>query len=123
MRNLFFDVVVEAVKSQKIIIFVNALNEAGDEMTNDLVDYFYQLNDSSNDEKNAIKICIFCRYYSIVIRIFELEISIQKNNHDDIEFYVQNEISFKFQIENLSKTNTRRKLENDIVNKASKIFQ
>ncbi|KAH0536065.1 hypothetical protein FGG08_007031 [Glutinoglossum americanum] len=124
LQNLLFNAVVGASKSQKITIFIDALDEAGAEVANELADYFHQLNDLSNEAKGATRVCISCRHYPIVARIPGLEILVEDNNHEDILSYVRKEVRSKAQIEEAaSAAYPWRELESEIVNKASGVFQ
>lgn len=123
LRNIFFNIAIDVAKSHKIYIFVDALDEAGAEVANDLADYFHRLNDFSSDAKGAMKVCISCRHFPIVGRTTSLEICVEENNLEDIITYVRSEISSKLQIEDASEADLWQDLEDDIVNKASGVFQ
>lgn len=123
LQDLFFNAVIDAARSKKIIIFVDALDEAGAEVTNDLADYLHRLNDSLNDVKSTTRICISCRHFPIVARVCGLEVLVEKNNHDDIRTYVQSEIQAKVQIETPEEATSWEALEDYVVTKASGVFQ
>ncbi|KAH0562181.1 hypothetical protein GP486_003125 [Trichoglossum hirsutum] len=124
LQDLFFDAVVGASKLRRITIFVDALDEAGAEVANELAYYFHRLNDSSNEAKGTTRICISCRHYPIVARIPGLEVLVEGNNRGDILTYVQREIRFKAQFgQAIPEASPWRKLEDDIVDKALGVFQ
>lgn len=123
LQDLFFNTVVNASKSSRITIFVDALDEAGAEVANDLVNYFHLLNDSLIDAKCTARICISCRHFPIVANVCSLEILVEGNNQDDIRTYVQKEIQKKVQMETPEKANSWQALEDSVVTKSLGVFQ
>lgn len=123
LKDLFSNAVVDAAKLRKLNIFVDALDEAGAEAANDLADYFHRLNDALHDAKTTSRICISCRHFPIIARVCSLEILVEKNNHDDILTYVHSEIQDKVQMETPEEVTSWSEVEDDVVNKASGVFQ
>lgn len=56
--DLFFNGVTDVAKIRAITIFVDALDEAGSEVAEELVAYFHKLNDRLIASNGAARICI-----------------------------------------------------------------
>lgn len=95
LQEIFLFHVVEAVKTYRIRIYIDALDECGEEAAVNLVETFRGVSDS-------LSICFSCRYYPLVASEDGLEISVENNNSRDIETYLRHQLAesqFREQIE------------------------
>jgi len=123
LQDLFFNAILTAAKTRKVVIFIDALDEAGPE-TQELVDYFHELNDRLHAANNMAAICISCRHYPVIAATPNLEVRVEDNNYKDISSYVQ----FKLRAntregKNESYSKSFNEIEHEIVSNASGVFQ
>ncbi|RDW87769.1 hypothetical protein BP5796_03463 [Coleophoma crateriformis] len=123
LRDLFIEAVVVAATSMKMTIFVDALDEAGEEGARDLASFFHHLNDRLDQAQGTAKICISCRHYPIVATIPGLEIWVENYNSYDIALYVRDTLYVMVPREFDSTSTAIKDLESDIVEKSSGVFQ
>jgi ankyrin repeat domain-containing protein 50 len=125
LQDLFFNGVTDVAKIQAITLFVDALDEAGSEVAEELVAYFHSLNDRLISSNGAARICISCRHYPVVALIPGLEIYVENENYKDISTFVHEQLNLRFLAWEKDSTsiNACRALEDAIVKKASGVFQ
>ena len=127
LQDLFFKATLEAAASWEVVIFIDALDEVrqdvGQETRNDLVSYFHKLNEGIAYKNGILKICISCRHYPIVAFLPGLEISVEKHNQDDILSYVNTKLCILNSETEALNTDVLHKLANEIVTRASGVFQ
>jgi ankyrin repeat protein/GTPase SAR1 family protein len=85
LQDLFVYHVVEAAKTYQIRIYIDALDECGEEAAVDLVETFQRM-------ANFLWICFSCRHYSLIVLEDGLEICVEKNNAQDIQTYLQHQL-------------------------------
>jgi Ankyrin repeats (3 copies)/NACHT domain len=73
-------------------IFIDALDECGEEAAVGLVNYFQRLVSASRKAGESLSICFSCRHYPIMALESGFEICVEDENHDDIETYIQDEL-------------------------------
>lgn len=73
-------------------IFVDALDECGEEAAVGLVNYFQRLVSASREAGESLSICFSCRHYPIMALESGFEICVEDENHADIETYIQDEL-------------------------------
>ena len=117
LEHLFSNSIVTAAKSKCIVILIDALDEAGTNVANELAKYFHRLNDKLDEKRGIVRICISCRHYPIVSRIEGLKICVEDRNYNDIRSYVHDELSSQ-----ISELDVWPELESDITKKASGSF-
>ncbi|RDW73010.1 hypothetical protein BP6252_06917 [Coleophoma cylindrospora] len=123
LRDLFIETVVMAATSMKMTIFVDALDEAGEEGARELASLFHLLNDRLDQAQGTAKICISCRHYPIVATIPGLEIWVENYNSPDIALYVRDTLHISIPREFDSTSTAIKDLESDIVDKSLGVFQ
>ena len=84
LRDLFVTHVVETAKKYQVRLYIDALDECGEDVAVDLVKTFRGLADS-------LCICFSCRHYPLIALENGLEISVEKNNAQDIETYLRHQ--------------------------------
>lgn len=85
LQEIFLFHVVEVVKTYQIRIYIDALDECGEEAAANLVETFRGVSDS-------LSICFSCRYYPLIAFEDRLEISVEKKNSRDIETYLHDQL-------------------------------
>ncbi|KAL1982908.1 hypothetical protein VTN96DRAFT_760 [Rasamsonia emersonii] len=70
-------------------IYVDALDEAGEEVAVELVQYFQSLLSRSRQSNISLHVCFSCRHYPIISLCNGLEICVEVENPTDIENYVR----------------------------------
>lgn len=125
LEDLFFNAILRAAESYAIVLFIDALDEAGAQIARELMGFFHRLKDEVSDRNGNLKMCISCRHYPIISRSQCLEICVEKENRKDISTYVLDTLIAGSLCE-YSKTEFADEwnvLAKDIVDKASGVFQ
>ncbi|KAL1622327.1 hypothetical protein SLS56_008764 [Neofusicoccum ribis] len=81
--------------SGRLWIFIDAVDEAGENMTRELLDYFAQLVRPSDKERGAhstVGVCISCRRDSPLTADIPLQLRVEDSNGVDIGTYVRGEL-------------------------------
>lgn len=107
LQELLLSQIKEAAKTHIIKVYIDALDECGEEASIHLVDVF-------QDMAIASTICFSCRHYPLIALKNGLEINIEANNANDVRTYVSNQ---------LDKQNSLAELRDQIIEKASGNFQ
>ncbi|KAJ5848581.1 hypothetical protein N7455_012538 [Penicillium solitum] len=89
LEELLAGTILASASRQHIMIFVDALDEAGAESAQHLAAYFHRLIDRAEKKDVAVQICISCRHYPIMESDRTREICVDHHNHDDIARYIQ----------------------------------
>lgn len=118
LQDLFKTYVTNAIEKYSLQIFIDALDECGEDVAIDLVDFFRQLMDELPHTKASFRVCFSCRHYPLVALENGLEICVEDQNREDIEIYVRNKIENGIQDKVMSK-----KLQKDILQKSLNVFQ
>ena len=105
-------------EAQPIRIYVDALDESGQDVAIGLVNYFRQLTSRPSSTKPGISVCFSCRHYPVLAPSYELKICVENENYQDIKTYVQTSLRDQFPDEE-----DALDLEQNIVEKASGVFQ
>ncbi|CAI7671703.1 unnamed protein product [Penicillium pancosmium] len=93
LEEAFQKAVLASASVQQVVIFVDALDEAGATSALELATYFHELNASAEKEKLKLKICISCRHYPVPSTRPAVEITVENHNHEDISNYLQDHLS------------------------------
>src|SRR5271155_4172669 len=113
LRTGLKDCIWRAPEAYLIRIYVDALDECGDAVARELVEFFQRLT-----SKATLNICFSCRHYPILALEHGLIVCVEDGNHDDIVTYVRGKFENGF-----SEESEARELETTIVNKAKGVFQ
>ena len=112
LRTILKDYIWRAPEAYLIRIYVDALDECGEGVARELVEYFRHLA-----SKATLNICFSCRHYPIVALEHGLTVCVEDGNHDDIVTYVRGKFESGFS------ESEAQELETTIVNKAKGVFQ
>ncbi len=92
LQTLLARSLLKVGKVYTIRIFVDALDECGEDAAVDLVDYFQRLLSASNADGGTLSICFSCRHYPIMTLDSGFEICVEDENREDIETYIQDKL-------------------------------
>ena len=84
LKNLFIETVLLSARSRKIVIFIDALDEAGQGASQDIGSYFHNLDTRTGKEGITVKACISCRHYPMADIGSGPKIWVEKHNKADI---------------------------------------
>ena len=119
LREFLQDWILSASRDRAIRIYLDALDEAGQEVAVRLVAYFEELIERLHPTSPGLKICFSCRHYPVLAPKNALKVCVEDENHHDIETYVRQRMTRH----QLSDQEESRKLEQEIIAKSSCIFQ
>ena len=119
LRELLQDWILSASRDRAIRIYLDALDEAGQEVAVKVVAYFEELIERLHPTSPGLRICFSCRHYPVLTPKNALKICVEEENHHDIGTYVRQRMTRH----QLSDQEEGRKLEQEIIDKSSCIFQ
>ena len=121
LRDIFSSFLLRAAKDTSIRIFIDALDEAGEDHAQDLLSYVHELNTEIHASNAPISLCFSCRKYPFFARNGGLEICVDDENHKDIEAYLVAELRRLLDQETIDET-VLNVLQADLAKKASGVF-
>ncbi|KAJ5272401.1 hypothetical protein N7478_007526 [Penicillium angulare] len=89
LEELLATAILASANDQPVIIFVDALDEAGAESAQKLAAYFHRLVDRADKKKLTLQVCISCRHYPILESARARAIHVEDHNQDDIATYIK----------------------------------
>jgi ankyrin repeat protein/adenylate kinase family enzyme len=89
LEDLLASAILASANDQHVIIFVDALDEAGAESAQKLAAYFHRLVDRADNKKLTLQVCISCRHYPILESARARAIHVEDHNQDDIATYIK----------------------------------
>lgn len=102
LREAFSDALFIAARNHTIVVFVDALDEAGESWAQQTIRYFERLNKQLIILKAKTRICFSCRHYPIFPIKDALEICVEDENQEDIAKYVREELQESLLIDNMN---------------------
>ena len=121
LRDLFSSLLLEAAEEHDIKIFVDALDEAGEEAAKELISFFYGLSDDVRESRGCVSICFSCRRYPVLPTYNGLEIWVDQKNKSDIERYIAIELQ-KQLIKDVGHQTAVETLQVEFAKRASGVF-
>ncbi|CAG7919699.1 unnamed protein product [Penicillium olsonii] len=89
LEELLADAILESARRQQVMIFVDALDEAGAKSARHVATYFHRLTGRADQLEAAVKICISCRHYPIASDAQAVNIIVEAHNRGDIASYIE----------------------------------
>ena len=111
LQTFFKSSVVESAKTHQIRIYIDALDECGQDVALDLVEFFRCFT-------TPISICFSCRHYPFVALEDGNEVCVENENAQDINAYIQDKIEAHFQ-----QTEIATAIRDEIVSRSEGNFQ
>ncbi|OWT42487.1 Ankyrin repeat-containing protein [Pochonia chlamydosporia 170] len=93
LRNFFKSSILKALKTRPLWLFIDALDECGEENARRLVREFASLLKWLPTELKDFHICFTCRHYPILDLDDSFEICVENENSPDISTFVQSQLS------------------------------
>jgi len=121
VRDLFSTLLVAAAEKRKIRIFVDALDEAGEDAAKDLLYYFHALSNDISEIQAHVSICFSCRRYPVFASHGGLEVWVDQENHDDITTYTVAELNMQL-VKDTGHQKAVEILKRELIRKASGVF-
>ncbi|RDW59145.1 hypothetical protein BP5796_12069 [Coleophoma crateriformis] len=92
LRRVLKSTLITATRTSDIKIFIDALDEAGEDSARSVVDYLHELHQQLLESAHHIRICFSCRYYPVIRTSGGFQIYVDKENAGDISIYVREEL-------------------------------
>jgi ankyrin repeat domain-containing protein 50 len=118
LREAFSSTLLTTAKDHAVRIFIDALDEAGDDQAQEIVSYLYDMYEELFKLDAAVAVCFSCRHFPILAVNDGFEIVLEENNQKDIEEYASAELKKKMG----NRGSSLDALRADIVSKASGVF-
>ncbi|KUM65315.1 hypothetical protein ACN42_g1775 [Penicillium freii] len=122
LEELLAGTILASASRQHIMIFVDALDEAGAESAQHLAAYFHRLINRAEKLNVAVQICISCRHYPIMESDPAREICVERHNHDDIARYIK-DIIVDTEVKDGPGQETREALAEQLIWQCNGVFQ
>ena len=119
LRDFLEQWILSASRDRSISIYVDALDEAGQEVAEKLIEYFEELIERLGPSKSGFAVCFSCRHYPHLVPKDVPRICVDAENDQDIATYVR-QVFTKHQFSDPTEV---QELEQEIIGKASSIFQ
>ena len=95
LRTLFSSLLLAAAEKENVRIFLDALDEAGEESAKDLLSYLYGLGEDVRKSNVCVSICFSCRKYPVFANHGGLEIWLDHENYNDIVAFTAAELNLQ----------------------------
>lgn len=122
LESLFLDSVLRSARHHQVYVFVDALDEAGEQSAREIATYFHQINDRVAACSATLKICISSRHYPVPTNTPGVEIYVERYNGDDILKYIRDHFMFD-KGQSLEDREAWLELKADLISRAAGIFQ
>ena len=119
LRPILFFTLLMAARSYTIKIFIDALDEAGNEPSREVVSFLHDLLGKLLELNATTSICFSCRHFPVFATAGGSEICLENENQGDIEIFVRAELERHLQT---SDHEIMRSLCEDISRQASGMF-
>ncbi|TGO49584.1 hypothetical protein BCON_0206g00190 [Botryotinia convoluta] len=127
LKVWLFNAITWIAQSRPVTLFVDALDEAGDDNARMLIDYFDDMKKrvSQDEDGGSLRICVSCRHYPNVTLSEGFEVNVENHNMRDIAVFVHAQLVSKIINWDNDRVATegREKMEAAIVKKSLGVFQ
>ncbi|KAH6643709.1 ankyrin repeat-containing domain protein [Boeremia exigua] len=100
-----------------VTIFIDALDECGEESARSLLAYFSELSQKIEEQQTHVRFCLSSRHYPVLGLDTAAAISVEDRNRNDIQYYVRQ------RLKSIQSKSKRRQIEDEILMKAQGGFQ
>jgi NACHT domain. len=122
LEELLATAILASANEQPVIIFVDALDEAGAEPAQKLAAYFHRLIDRADKKKLTLQVCISCRHYPILESARAKAIHVEDHNQDDIATYIK-DMLLETELEDVPNLEMREVLIEELTQYTKGVFQ
>lgn len=113
----FLETRVKEYTTKSITIFVDGLDEFGEEMARKLSGELWNLTKPGRGERSAISMCIACRHYPVMDLFGAPQICVENQNSEDISKFVQAALTTVF-----AEADAQNHIQTEILRKAAGNF-
>ncbi len=117
LQDFLSEILTNETKNLPVVIFVDALDECGEDHAKSLLAYFNDLMKGVEREEGQVKICFSSRYYPILGHNTIPAISVEGRNDEDIRSVVHE------RLKEIDLDKMRQQIEEKIMSKAQGGFQ
>ena len=118
LQDSFETQVARAAEWRTIRIYIDALNECGEEAAAGLVSVFQRMVAASQSTSKSLKVCFTCRHLPLIALEDGYEICVEDENNQDIELYIQRNIETR-----IRQTGKMEAVRDEIAQKSNGSFQ
>jgi ankyrin repeat protein len=124
LEDLLTSAIKTSAQQQQMTIFIDALDEAGEESAQEIAGYFHRVLEAIVSVSANARICISCRHYPIASTVHGVEVVVEEHNGDDIIAFLDDPLNL-----DCPRPNDTRDLEQwhglrtDLVRRAAGVFQ
>ncbi|OQE41042.1 hypothetical protein PENCOP_c005G03906 [Penicillium coprophilum] len=122
LEELLASAILTSASRQHVVVFVDALDEAGATSAQQLAGYFHRLVGRAEKKKLCIQVCISCRHYPIMESGQAIEIKVEDHNQQDISSYIQDKMT-KTEAGKSTNQKMREMLVEQLTQQANGVFQ
>jgi len=90
LQDFFKHDVADSARIRPITLYIDALDECGEENAIKLVDYFGTITSRSRVLDASLSICFSCRHYPVILSNAGLQVCVEDETNEDIQSYIQN---------------------------------
>ena len=123
LQGLLKKYLADVAQHQTIRIFVDALDECGEEAASKLVQYFQLLTSNAIFQEHELSVCFSCRHYPLIALENGQVIGVEDHNNNDIEEYVSQIIADRILNTDAVAVRSAKAIENEIIQRAAGVFQ
>lgn len=117
LEECLSEVLIKNTQNQHVIIFIDALDECGEDSARALLAYFSDLSQQAEIEGANFKVCVSSRHYPLLALDAFPSVSVEEKNSEDIRWYVAD------RLKNIRPTTKRQQIQEEILSKAQGGFQ
>ena len=117
LQDFMTHVLIDGAQNHSVAIFVDALDECGEDIAKGLLVYFKDLIKDTKSKGSRVKICISSRHYPILGHNTIPTVSVEERNDKDIRLVIQQ------RLKEIEPQTEREKIEKDVLLKAHGGFQ
>lgn len=122
LEELLASAILASANRHHVVVFVDALDEAGAKSAQQLAAYFHRLVSRAEKKKLCIQVCISCRHYPIMESGQNTEIKVEEHNQQDIATYIQDKLT-NTEAKDSTSQKMREMLVEKLTQQANGVFQ
>ncbi|EMD96732.1 hypothetical protein COCC4DRAFT_62230 [Bipolaris maydis ATCC 48331] len=117
LQEAFSNTLSEATRRQRVVIFIDALDECGEDPAKSLLAYFKDVTYRTKSKNAQFKVCISSRHYPILALDTIPSVQVEKMNGQDIRWYVRE------RLKDITPETKREQIQAEILSKSNGGFQ
>jgi ankyrin repeat protein len=117
LKDVLSSVLAKHAHLQRVVIFIDALDECGEESAKSLLAYFKDLTYQAESHNAHFKVCLSSRHYPILALDTIPSVQVEKRNGQDIRWYVRE------RLRDITPESKREQIQAEILSKSNGGFQ